>query len=437
MRKSVYILGVLLMAMLVSCLNTDDTTNQHIAEEAVITNFYLYSDSVSTIDDYVFTIDNDSMVIYNYDSIAYGTRLDSLSFVVTPKFAEMYVNDTLDYYATSGVFLDFNQEVKLTVVAKDKKETASYYVRVNAHKVDPDTFVWKGVKSEVFAGDAEMAKAVYFNERLVYMAVVNGKLLTYESVDGADWSEVGVSGLNVDLATLDLNYLVTTDNGMYVSANDTLYQSIDGATWTRVETSDEMDYLLFGMENRLYAVTHDRELARLEDSKWVSLGALPSKFPVEGASVLVAEAPSKKERVFVLGGIDAEGKYLSSVWSSENGSYWSEMTGGKEMFAPRAYAVLAQYAGGLMLFGGVSATDTTAAAVVKDAQLFSKDYGLTWGDPKDKSIIGDLYVPRYGHSAVATPSGYIYLIGGSASEGATINDVWMGLNYASLPGFRR
>ena len=90
-----------------------------------------------------------------------------------------------------------------------------------------------------------------------------------------------------------------------------------------------------------------------------------------------------------------------------------------------------------MMFGGVSATDTTAAAVVADAQLFSKDYGMTWGDPKEKSTIGDLYVPRFGHSAVATPAGYIYLIGGSASEGATINDVWMGLNYASLPGFRR
>ena len=79
----------------------------------------------------------------------------------------------------------------------------------------------------------------------------------------------------------------------------------------------------------------------------------------------------------------------------------------------------------------------TNAKVVDDAQLFSKDFGLTWGEPKEKSKIGDLYLPRYEHSAVVTPEGYIYLIGGRTSANGTINDVWRGLNYASLPGFKR
>ena len=87
-----------------------------------------------------------------------------------------------------------------------------------------------------------------------------------------------------------------------------------------------------------------------------------------------------------------------------------------------------------MLFGGMTQVD---GEVVKDAQLYSKDFGLNWGEPKAKSEIGDMYLPRYGHSAVVTPSGYIYLIGGRASSATSINDVWMGLNYASLPGFRR
>ena len=86
-----------------------------------------------------------------------------------------------------------------------------------------------------------------------------------------------------------------------------------------------------------------------------------------------------------------------------------------------------------MLFGGMG----QSGEVVVDAQLYSKDFGLNWGEPKEKSKIGDLYVPRYGHSAVVTSSGYIYLIGGSASVGATINDVWKGMNYATLPGFRK
>lgn len=435
MKRGIYFFGLMsLLLMLFSCVKNDDASTSTISEDAIITNFYLYSDSIKNIDDYRFTIDNDSMLIYNYDSIDYGTRIDSLSFVITPNFSAVYVNDSINFTKSSGVVLDFTKDVKITVVARDEKTSADYHVKVNVHQVDPDTFVWNGVKSEVFAGYAVSAKAVCFDEKLIYMAVVDDELLVYESVDGADWSKIEHSGIDVDLAVLDLNYLSVTEDYLYLMADGGLYRSADAAVWTLVETSGEVvEHLLFGMSNRVYGVTGNRSLARLDDLEWVDLGVLPSKFPVEGGAVLVAAAPSGKERVFVLGGIDAEGNYLSSVWSSEDGVYWSEMTGGKELFSPRAYAAVAQYGDGLMLFGGKG----QSGEVVEDAQLYSKDFGLNWGEPKEKSKIGDLYVPRYGHSAVVTSSGYIYLIGGSASVGATINDVWKGMNYASLPGFRK
>jgi hypothetical protein len=266
------------------------------------------------------------------------------------------------------------------------------------------------------------------------MAVVNNRLVAYESGDGVDWSAVEPKGIDVDLTMLNLNYLVATDDYLYVLVNGELYQSADVATWTLVETSgEEAEYLLFGMGNKIYGITANRNLVCLNGSEWMDLGVLPSNFPVEGGAVLVAAAPSGKDRVFVLGGIDAEGNYLSSVWSSEDGVYWSEMTGGVEQFTPRAYAAVAQYGEGLMLFGGKG----ESGEVVEDAQLYSKDFGLNWEEPKAKSVIDSLYVPRYEHSAVVTPAGYIYLIGGRVSSEASVNDVWMGLNYASLPGFRR
>ena len=437
MKRSVYFFGFLfLLFSATSCLDKGETSSTIISDEAVITKFYLYSDSIKDIDEYVFTIDNDSMLIYNYDSIDYGTRIDSLSFVINPKFSSVYINDTLDYYNLTEVYLNFTNGVKFTVVASDKKTSADYYVKVNVHQVDPDTFIWKGVKSEVFAGDALSAKAVYFGEKLVYMAVVDNKLLLYESVNGSDWSVVEPIGVVVE--KLDVNNLLATENYLYLFVDGKLYQSVDAEVWTLIECSGkEIEYLLFAMSNKIYAVATDRSMVRLDGAEWVDLGELPSKFPVEGGAVLVAAAPSGKERVFVVGGIDAEGNYLSSVWSSENGEYWSDMTGGKQLFTPRAYAAVAQYGGGLMLFGGVCQLEDAVVKVVEDAQIFSKDFGLTWSEPKDKSTIGDLYVPRYEHSAVVTPAGYIYLIGGRTSAEGTINDVWMGVNYASLPGFRR
>ncbi len=436
MKKCVYILGMFfLMLFATSCLDNGGTASTLISDEAKITSFYLYSDSIDEIDDYVFTIDHDSMSIYNYDSIDYGTRIDSLSFVLNPRFHKVYINDTLDYYNLTEVYLDFTNGVKFTVVAADEKTSADYWVKLNIHQVDPDTFIWQGVKSEVFAGYATTEKVLWVNDKLLYFAIVENDLLVNESVDGVKWDALEVSGLDIDFSSIDLNYLVGYENFVCLYYDGELYKSADGATWTsEVITGIAVEHLLFAMGGKIYGVTADFGLARLDGTDWVDLGRLPSDFPIEGAAVLMAKAPSGKERVFVLGGIDRDGKYLSSVWSSENGDYWSELSGGKEQFTPRAYAALAQYGGGLMLFGGVAEDGEN---VVDDAQLFSKDFGLNWGEPKEKSEIGNLYVPRYGHSAVVTPNGYIYLIGGKSSSVRSNNDVWQGLNYASLPGFRK
>ena len=441
MRKSIYILGMMfLMLCATSCLDSGGTTSTTISDEAKITSFYLYSDSIEGIDDYVFTIDDDSMLIYNYDSIDYGTRIDSLSFVINPRFSSVYINDTLDYYNLTEVYLDFTNGVKFTVVASDEKTSADYFVKVNVHTVDPDTFIWQGIKSEVFGGYAMTEKVLWINDRLLYFAIVDNDLLVNESVDGEKWEALEVSGLDIDFSDIDLNYLVGYEDFVCLYYDGELYKSADGAIWTsEVITGIAVEYLLFSMEGKVYGVTADHGLARLDGTDWVDLGRLPSDFPVEGAAVLVAKAPSGKERVFVVGGIDANGRFLSTVWSSETGGYWSELSGGIERFSPRAYAALVQYGGGLMLFGGMSqvADSESESVVVKDAQVFSKDFGLTWGAPKSKSEIGDLYVPRYGHSAVVVPNGYIYLIGGKSSAVRSNNDVWRGLNYASLPGFRR
>lgn len=435
MKKIILFWGMLfVLFMATSCLDKGGTTSTIISEEAVITNFYLYNDSIEGISDYDFIIDEDSHLIYNYDSIAYGTRIDSLGFVITPRFSAIYINDSIDYYAVNEIFLDFSKEVKFTVVAADEKTSADYHVKVNIHKVDPDTFIWQGVNSEVFAGKAESAKAVCFGEKLIYFAIVEGNLLVYESVDGANWDAITPVGLNVDLAKLDLNYLVGTEDFIGVCVEGKMYKSVDAVEWVLVETIGvEVERLLFALGDVFYGVTKENNVARLEGLEWKILGKLPTEFPIKGEAVMVAPAPSGKERVFVVGGIDAEGNYLSSVWSSEDGVYWSDMTEGKELFTPRAYTAVVQYSGGLMMFGGVD----LSSKVVEDAHLFSKDYGLTWNDSNAKSKIGETYMPRYEHSAVVTPAGYIYLIGGRVSSETTINDVWQGLNYASLPGFKR
>lgn len=419
---------VAVVLSLSSCADSDKD-EQSISEEAVITKFALMGND--TIEGYSFVVDSDSMVIYNPDSIEYGLGVDSLYAVINPTFYKVWVNDTVDFYLFDTLWMNFEQSVWYTVVAADEKTEATYELRINRHTVDPDTMVWNGVASQVYRGVSTAERAVAMGDRLVYMVEVDGAVSVYVSSDGRVWDESVPEGLP---AGADLRHAVAMDSSVCVTAGGRLYESADGLKWLEREMDVMVDRLLFAMNGVLYAVVTEGEsqvLVSRDGGVWSRVAALPYDFPVRGEAVTVAKNPAGVYRAFVVGGMDAAGKCLSSVWSTENGAYWSNLTSGSTGVTPRAYAGVAQYANHLMLFGGRDAD----GKVVGD-ELWSKDYGLTWESTAEtKVVLPQLYVRRYDLSVVPLQDGSLYLIGGRASDDTSIADVWRGVHYASLPGF--
>ena len=196
----------------------------------------------------------------------------------------------------------------------------------------------------------------------------------------------------------------------------------------------QLTRLLFSMNNKVYALgtTDGSNRIMFESSdktNWVNLGLAPENFPVSGFSVWVDAAPSGKMQVFIAGGRNAQGNLLSSVWSTENGSYWANLTAEKEWFTPREEAAVVQYGGGLMLIGGKNDSGT-----LTDKQWVSPDYGLSWKEADDKAKLPDLFVARFGQSIIVDKDNYIYLIGGQTSS-TFLKDVWKGRKNSAIPGF--
>ena len=419
----------------VSC-KKDDTNGSVITTE--ITSFYLKNDSIEGLEDIIFTIDNDSNVISNSDSAEYGLRVDSAWPIIGSGAMGSIViyhgEDSLYYSREDTMYLDFSKPVKIHTISVDGEQDRMYTVNVKVHQVDPDTIVWRSIETQIYEEDPTSEKAIYVGDE-IKLLVVSDRVRCYTSSDAKNWEESEAQGLPT---TFNADMTIGSDTRLYYGEGDKLYSSNDGATWEESTlTGIEIKNMLFYMDGYLYAyATMEGEdcIARCaEDSTaWEYSSRIPTRFPVTGAGVCVENGPTGKPRAFLVGGRDAGGNLLSTLWSTEDGSYWANLTLGGEWFSPREGVALVQYAGGLMMFGGQDANGICE----EDFQLYSPDYGLTWRTPDSKALISIPYANKYYISPITLSDGFIYLIGGRRN-GEFAKSAISGVCYGSLPGFIR
>lgn len=437
-RIRLFIFSLIVVAIgMSSCLNSNNGVTY--SEDAEITTFRLYSPSSDSVYNYYFTVNQDKATISNSDSLPYLTRVDSLYPVLSPNFVKVMLNDSIPYSAKDSIFLNFKDPVTIEVWSENKKKSKKYTITVNVHQVDPDTFIWEGLKTQVFPQPTLSERVFYLDSNFVYLTLFDTGFDIYFSDNGVDWVQSNKNSLypDFDLSSLNLREgCAYNDSTIYIYQKGSLYVTSDGLIWDK-RAVDEVENLLFVMNGTLYAVKDVNgvsSIVRYNGSNgWNAVAAVPSGFPLSGYSILVSRSPSGAERAYVLGGVDADGAFLSSLWSTENGSYWSNLISGRNQFSPRADALLVQYANGLMLFGGRDEN----GVLTTQRQLFSKDYGLTWTTPDSKMQIPSLYAPRYAASGVVSAGGFLYLIGGRGSDNTSIQDVWRAIAYISMPGFVR
>ena len=418
------------VALFVSAF-TENKNDPTASSTTSITKFSLKSIKVPTLNKTVFTIDNVTSTIYNVDSLPYLSDIDSLiPTIYGATLSSVYINDTLLYSGKDT--LDFTKTVTLKSTATDKTSTQTYVVKVNVHQVNPDLYLWEGVKSEIYQGATTQQKAILFNNKLTLLVKTTTDIKLYESFNGEAWTESAVTGLPF---ASDLNGLTATKDEIVLLHEQDLYSSTNGKIWSKKTSSAvQLHRLLFYMNDKCYALGStdgtNTVIFQSEDYiTWENLGVIPEKFPITGFGVCVDAAPSGKMRAFLIGGKDSSGNLLSSVWSTENGSYWANLTAEKAWFPAREYASVVQYGEALMLIGGSNGTET-----LTDKQWLSTDYGLTWKVANEQTKLPDLCIPRFGQSVLIDQENYIYIVGGQTSS-TFLRDVWKGRKNSSIPGF--
>ncbi|MGN0186852.1 MAG: DUF6242 domain-containing protein [Paludibacteraceae bacterium] len=430
MKTQRYLCFILCVAIGLTTACTTDESTTTLSSDATLSMFYLSHDSLPTLKKITFTIDNDSNVIYNIDSLPYLTPLHELTPTIYGNtLKQIVINDTTTYTGTDTI--DFTKPVTITTLATDGESTRTYIVRVCTHQIDPDLYNWQGINSEIVADQTIVQqKTVMYNNRLCYFVKNTTEITLFTSTDGKQWTRQTINGLP---ATTNLDGIVATDSCLLVIDGNTLYQATTPTTWNARATDLPVSRLAFAMNNQLFAIGQTSDTRYMFASPdllmWNNLGSLPSNFPDSDFAVCVDTEPSGKYRAFVVGGRKTDGSILGTVWSSADGSYWANLAASKEWFAPRYGAAVVQYADELLLIGGADNNGPCA-----DKQWYSPDFGLTWDTMPAKNMLPDLWLARYGHSIIVDSDSYIYIVGGQTAT-TVLSDVWKGRKNSEAPGF--
>ena len=139
----------------------------------------------------------------------------------------------------------------IETTAADKKTRYSYKVMLYAHKQDPDLYVWKGILTNAIPQNITQEKLVRIDTLMMWYVTDNTTLSVYTSSDGKSWQSKTLSGLPVGI---DLRYMLSVGDSLYIARNTEMYRSRDGLSWQQQAATQSVDNLLFSIRNNIYAI---------------------------------------------------------------------------------------------------------------------------------------------------------------------------------------
>ena len=491
----ILVLSAVVSLLLTSCLGDKES-------ESVVTGFYnniVTAFSLSNNDDvaaglskYSFTIDNYGLsdaaihakfpndgIIFNADSLPYGTIADSIK--VTMSFAApdsayftLYSLDGVlrqycDVAKDSAIYFASYPDARLHISARGNHKV--YHVKVNVHKVEGDTIKWRSTTENLWDNIAISDQRTDTIGSTLYWFVENG---TSNQVSTADmrakaktWTEpASVTVKGGDL--LDLKSLYSWHDALYAvgKTSGALLTSTDGYNWevasgdykftsilgNQLKTRDVYGHWNSDTLNAIINIDGAYHFAVSADAKkWRIDNVIPREFPISGFTRPISVAARANNgnltsRLYIMGGVLADGSLTSSTWScdgwsdAEEGCNWAEFPhlnlSGMQGASVIEYTLDSNLPKTFwILHPGTDANGKIAQKMHYGRNYailyYSEDSGVSWHRLYDKypkladtSAFADI-APS---SGLCNPDTYeIYFFGGKRADGSFDTHVWEGL----------
>jgi hypothetical protein len=324
-------------------------------------------------------------------------------------------------------------------MASDMKTERWYRINIDAHKINPDLYVWEKLVDNILPQQNCETKAFYIDNQFVLF--VNNGLSTqiYTSEDAQTWSK---SGLQPNLPTpCHVRDIVQQGDALYYIAKGLLYTSTNLHDWTITDYSAapfKPINMLLAYDNLVWCVIQERstgklQLATIQQNQILPMtnidglidGYLPDNFPISDFAATEFKSSSERPRAMIVGGRSTNGDPINTRWNLErlitsNEYRLKDFTISQPTFHTLTGASVVQYGGKLIMFGGIDNDMDWNSNI-----LYSDDEGMNWYAPNAAvNQLPEDYQSRQNQSAIVHAKS-IYIIGGQSNT-TSFSDVYRG-----------
>lgn len=404
-----YISAFTLTAINSSCKDDDETEAPDPRIRRVI-----FSQLGSSVE---FNVNDVETKIFNYDSLALGTRVDSLYPTIygysDNKIAIQYSYDGINYIDfRNTVAIDFSKPVKIISTNTKDNSKKEYTLEVRVHKYDVDAFQW--TNAGVISGLEETIlsqKSIMHNDLMWQFYQTNNACKVVTSKDGAQWQSSTVEAPE----TLELSTLCNIDDSLFVqgksgaiyAANFTSLQfsKFDAITSGQLlYTLNKQIWMLDGKEIKSYSKNGEAKISQ----------PIHEDFIVDTVSSFTAPSGNT-----ILGYLYAKKGDKAEIWGADrygNMECLTNTSAGIPYMDKAITFVLGNSTLGIL--GGIS-TDGSYSTTCYS----SSNSGLTWTIDQHKDLSNTVGALADAGLFQIDDKGEFLLIGGKSANGPS-NKVW-------------
>ena len=334
---------------------------------------------------YPFNIDQVNHLIYNTDSLPYGTDAAHVLATITSKNSGTVVlmlkdvsgRDSVVYYKANDS-INFKRPVKLRVYNMKASAYREYTVKVNIHQESGDEFKW-GVTSVYDLELASQSKFINNNGTMYLFAGNVGSTVGYK-YNGSQWQ---ILTFNIPLNTVALANLITQNGVMYTLQNGNIISSTDGENWNNVASAASLVRIIGATPKCLYALTTNGiSISKDNGVTWTtdSIDTDASRLPDTDINFICQEYNSTRSIYSII--LIGNKNHKTVVWSkaeennsTANAQLWTFYTEDENN------RMILPYLSGLQVIaydGGLLAIGSNMSKF-----YYSPDNGLTWTINKD------------------------------------------------------
>lgn len=417
MRRFKYLLALfclsLVVAPFVSCDDDDEETDKDLNNDDArirsVRFFSLDSDMKVVINDV-------EGIIFNYDSLSYGTKIDSVlvyfyGYTSSPSIKFLDNGEWKDF--SNGDKLPLAKPLSILSTSVDGTQQKNYTIDVRVHCYDVDAFSWEKLATiEDYKTIVAQKAIITDNGYLWYCSNDEGKSFQYKSSDGNDWSmtELTIEGLNWNSLVYDGSLFYVMDEQF------SIFSSNDGVEFEPYASNLSEVQFLFVNNNTLWVVADNAFWVKTDDVEPLErVQDLPAGFPTENLLAFAAKS-GRTELAYIYSTSDRG----TIIWAvDENGNAFKVLHEGKipVLKSPMPFA----YDNTLGIIGGELA----------DGEFSTKCYvsynsGGTWNEDKHKNLGINVGGIAQAGLFVTSRNGEMIIIGGKMANGYSTS-VWHGV----------